>query len=314
MQIDISYTCPHEAEGQRIDAALAVAYPEHSRSAIARAVESGSIVVNGAATRPKYRLSAGDVVSGVLAVAGDAALVPDSSLPITIVAETDDYVVISKPAGVVTHPSTGSQSGSVAHWLLSHSPDAAAVGDDVLRPGIVHRLDRDTSGVMVLCKNQSMFEHLKKQFSERRVTKKYTALVFGHPDPVMTIHAYIGRSHSNPRKMSVLPKSDETRDALTKMTLQERYTNPFPCSLVTAFPKTGRTHQIRVHLQHAGFPVVGDAVYSRKEYLRDLDSTLLPLRHLLHASELSFCDRSGTLQTFSAPLADDFSAFLGHCS
>ena len=217
-------------------------------------------------------------------------------IALSIKYEDSDVIVVDKPAGMVVHPGTGHDSGTLVNALLFHCNDLAGIGD-TKRPGIVHRLDKDTSGLIVIAKNDQALWELQRQFAEREVHKVYLALCDGKVLPTTAlIDAPIGRNPKARKKMAVIPPnlsatSRESRTLYETVSAFDGYT------LVKCFPKTGRTHQIRVHMAYAGFPLVGDKVYGKRK------QALLPTRHFLHAAELGFKHpRSGEAMVFSAEL------------
>lgn len=227
-------------------------------------------------------------------------------MQIQVVYEGEDFLVVDKPAGVSVHGGPNVKGQTVTDWLLQHYPEVKRVGDDPAeRPGIVHRLDKDTSGVMVVARNQKAFEDLKQLFKERKVVKKYLALVLGAPKKKSgTIDAPIGRMISNPLKRGVGEQARGTRSAVTHYRVLERLGD---FSLIEAAPKTGRMHQIRVHLASIGCPVAGDKTYGgKKAALAGLE------RQFLHAFSLSFSYPEGRRWHFEASLPDSLKNVLKH--
>jgi 23S rRNA pseudouridine1911/1915/1917 synthase len=227
-------------------------------------------------------------------------LVPEA-IPLAIVFENTDLLVINKPAGMVAHPSPGHYRGTLVHAALAHAPEMEGVGGE-LRPGVVHRLDRDTSGLILLAKNDAAHHWLQNQFRDRQVVKAYLALVDGHPPtPTGRIEAPIGRNTSHRQLMTVVDAT-KGREAITEYHTLEAFPQ---YTLLEAHPLTGRTHQIRVHLKFLGCPVAGDSIYGKKH-------TSLPLeRHFLHAARLTITlPGEKAPRTFEAPLPDDLQAVL----
>ena len=292
-------------EKDRLDRFLAAQVPELSRSAAQRLIEAGQVTVNGEPVKASYKTRPGDRV--VVLLPGDEPLkLVAEAIPLQIVYEDTDLLVVDKPAGMVVHPAPGHSSGTLVNALLARYPELAVAGGD--RPGIVHRLDRDTSGLIVVARNDRTRRALQRQFKERQVHKAYVALLEGHLQPAWgRIEAPIGRDPHHRQRMTVLPGG---REALTEYHVLEQFAHSVgpaagDYSLVEAEPLTGRTHQIRVHFASIGHPVVGDAVYGRRR------SRLAVPRQFLHARRLAFKHpRTGQRLEFEAPLPADLAAIL----
>jgi 23S rRNA pseudouridine1911/1915/1917 synthase len=282
--------------GERLDVFLARLVEGLSRSQARRLIDDGAVTVNGRKERPSFLLAAGALV---------AAPVPSrekwqpaaEAIPLTIIHQDDDIIVVDKPAGMTVHPAPGHRTGTLVSGLLAVVPELAGFGNTV-RPGIVHRLDKGTSGLLVVAKNERARASLVRQLKEREVRKTYLALVHGVPEPGQgTIEAPIGRSTTNRKKMAVVA---DGRDAETKYRIRE-VLGEF--ALLEVQPVTGRTHQIRVHLAAIGHPLVGDVVYGKRSSLVE--------RQFLHASRLGFAlPSSGRLVEFESPLARDLRTAL----
>ena len=244
---------PPERRGERLDQALAALLPGQSRAAVQRLLGAGRIVVGEAPGRPAYRVRGGERVVVDLPAAEPSSLVPEP-LPVSILFEDADLVVVDKPAGMTVHPGAGARAGTLVHALLYHCRDLSGVGG-VERPGIVHRLDRDTTGVLVVAKNDAAHRALAAQFKVRGVRKTYEALVWGRPGPGGVIDLPIGRHPTARVRMAVRPGG---RPARTAYRLAICYG---PVSMLELHPETGRTHQLRVHLSALGHPIVGDRTY-----------------------------------------------------
>jgi len=285
----------------RLDRFLAAQVSELSRSQIQRLINQGMVIVNEAPTKPGHRLRPGDRIILHLPPPAPSQLIPEP-VPLQIVYEDADLVVINKPPGMVVHPAPGHPAGTLVNALLAHCPDLAGIGG-VERPGIVHRLDKDTSGLIVVAKNQSAHNNLTRQIKNRAIAKGYLALVYGQPDPPRgTINAPIARDPRHRQRMAVVPGG---REAITHYQVLERLGS---YSLLEVRPLTGRTHQIRVHLAFLGHPVVGDLVYGPKR-----QQTPGPgiKRQFLHAFLLGFrLPSSGEYREFRVDLAPDLEAFL----
>ncbi|MDA1334787.1 MAG: RluA family pseudouridine synthase [bacterium] len=225
-----------------------------------------------------------------------------------IIFEDSEILVINKPAGVVVHPDDHHKKGTVVNWLLENYPDIKGVGEDSERPGIVHRLDKDTSGVLLITKTGNAFRHFKELFKERKIRKIYLALVVGSVrDDSGIIDEPLARSTKNFEKRVVGGEQGKSRDAVTEYKVRERFGNKF--TLLEVSPKTGRTHQIRSHLAHIGYPIVCDELYAGK---RNVCPTTLK-RQFLHAFRLDFALPSGEHMTLEAPLPQDLEKTLKHC-
>ncbi len=244
-----------ERTGERLDKWLTNALHEHSRSIIQRWISERRVAIAGSVAKASYRVQAGDLVQLDLPVPIPTDLEPED-IPLTIVYEDADLLVVDKLAGLVVHPAPGHVSGTLVNALLYHVPDLAGIGGE-LRPGIVHRLDKDTSGLMLVAKNDRAHRDLQRQFKERSVHKIYLALLDGILTPRQgSIDAPIGRDPRNRQRMAVISgqESKQSRPAVTDYRVRTYYEG---FTLVEATPHTGRTHQIRVHFQFIGFPAGG---------------------------------------------------------
>mgnify|MGYP001052310035 CR=1 FL=1 len=285
----------------RLDAYLAAAHPALSRSRWKQLIESGRVALNGApALKPNTPLAPGDSLVCTLPDPEPAGLVP-ADIPLSILYEDPDLIVLDKPAGLVVHPAPGHPGDTLVNALLHHCTDLQGIGGE-LRPGIVHRLDKDTSGVLVVAKNEQAVANLVAQFSAHTVEKEYLALVWGAlRKPSGEISGPIGRHPVHRQKMAVTEKG---RPALT------RYDTLAAGPLATLLRiriETGRTHQIRVHMAHLGHPVVGDATYGRARH--GLPENLSIPRQMLHAHVLRISHpRTGRPLEFTAPPPPDFLA------
>jgi len=287
-----------DAGGQRLDVFLAGAVPEVSRSHWKALIQDGLVQVNGTACKPNHKLRAGDEVCWALPEEAPAEPQPED-IPLDILFEDDVVLVLNKPPGRVVHPAVGNESGTLLNALLFHDPGFQSLA----RAGIVHRLDKDTSGVMVVAKSETARAELQRQFKARETKKEYLALVWGHPPPSGRIETLIGRHPKHRQKMAVLEEGG--RAAVSNFQILEQFAD---AALVQVGIETGRTHQIRVHLAHLGHPVVGDAVYGRA---RKNKLPLAPGRQMLHAARLEFTHPStGKRLSFKTPLFDDMHRLL----
>ncbi|MBM4154255.1 MAG: RluA family pseudouridine synthase [Lentisphaerae bacterium] len=298
-----SVAVPVEDAGGRLDVCLARILPEHSRSRWQGLIADGRVKINGEiVTKARTTVSGGDRVDYEIPPPRASALVPEDR-PLDVLFEDQDLLVLNKPPGWVVHPGPGHEGGTLVHALLHHCPDLSGIGGE-LRPGIVHRLDRDTSGLLLVAKSQRAHRALVEQFKERKVTKEYVAIVFGRPEPETgTVRTLIGRSASNRQKMTT--DTEHGRTAITRYAVvasNERI------SLVRLWIETGRTHQIRVHMTHIGHPIVGDAMYgARKKESASIGAS----RQMLHAERIAFTHPISLEDLeFSAPLPDDMRAIL----
>jgi len=303
---------PEEA-GTRLDRWLAARFPELSRTRLQALVETGKVTVAGQPRRAAYRVRAGERVAVEIALPEPQRLAPEP-VPLSIVYEDADLLVVDKPAGMVVHPGAGHASGTLAAALLAHAPSVAGVGGQG-RPGIVHRLDKGTSGLLVVAKSPRAYEALVRQLAARRVSRRYLALVHGEVKPSRgVIEAPIGRHPRDRTRMAIRPEG-EGKAALTSYTVLERFAG---VSYLEAKLGTGRTHQIRVHLASLGHPVLGDATYRGRSTPRIRDPILSGLVDglagvALHAAALSFFHPvTGQPLDFASPLPDRISRLLSH--
>lgn len=313
--------------GMRLDLFLARYFPAPSpvagwsRAAIQKMIAHGSITLNGGKVKPSARLRARDRVEIRSLPAKETSLAPEP-LALEIIYEDESCIVLNKPAGLVVHPAAGLRTGTLVNALLHHCPDLLGIGGE-RRPGIVHRLDKETSGVMVVAKHGQAFQSLARQFKERQVRKEYVALVWGRVARERGVVARpIGRHRSDRKKMSSLRIGARSREAATGWRVAERFAVGAPrdrfawVTLLRLTPLSGRTHQIRVHLADEGYPVVGDRVYGPKPRslttLRAEDSLLRDFpRQALHAERLGFGHpRTGAAMEFYAPLPADMQNLL----
>lgn len=261
--------------GARIDAFVGRLEGVESRAEAQRLIADGRVTVDGQAPRKRDTVGVGAVVVVHPRAAAPSDLVPEADVAFGIAYEDPYLIVVDKPAGLVVHPARGHATGTLVHGLLGH---ATAGGDDPTRPGIVHRLDRDTSGLMVVARSEQIHRRLQRMLRERRIERRYLVLVFGAPPPAFSIDRPIARHRRDRLRMAVVPEGDG-REAVTHLRVLEQLDGVALCE---ARLETGRTHQIRVHLESAGFPVVGDPVYGRRADRRGLG------RQFLHAYRLAF--------------------------
>ena len=291
---------------QRVDKFLKEEFfldKKKTRGEIVRQIKDGNVLVDGKGIKPSHLLKQGEKVEFDMTeeVAG---LAPNKNVKFGIISQDENMLVVDKPAGLQVHPSSRNEKDTLVNGLLYRFPEISDVGDaPKTRPGIVHRLDRGTSGVMVVARNQEIYSWLKKKFKEREMRKKYWAVVYGEPSPKGIIDAPLARA-ANYKKQIIAGKKTRTkiRSAVTEYETLKTFQG---MSLLEVFPRTGRTHQIRVHLTSIGHPIVGDEKYARKQSVFKSDAARL----LLHAKSLTF-EEAGKKYKFEAPLPDDFRVFL----
>src|SRR4030043_1189698 len=298
-------------QGRRLDQFLSETNLNLSRSQAKHLIQKHHILLNRKPTKPSAHIKAGDTVSGTLPEPSPLSLKPNP-IPLTILSEDSSIIVIDKPSGMVVHPAYGNPSGTLVNALLYHCKDLAGI-NGVLRPGIGPRLDKDTSGVMVVAKDDEAFQHLTKQFKNRTVKKVYSAIVYGRfSQDNGLIDSAIGRHPSERKRMSTRTKRG--REAITRWKKVEEFDG---CTLLEIFPQTGRTHQIRVHLSSIGHPVFGDPLYGRKGRPGTIHDPVLKEcvkrmnRLALHAQRLEFTHpRSGERVQFISPIPQDMKEAL----
>lgn len=275
-----------------------------SRARIQKLIEGGQVTINGRRVKPGYRVHLDDQVRIDLPSPTPLEIRPEA-IPLEIVYENGDLLVVNKPAGMVVHPAPGNFSGTLVHALLHHCRDLSGIGGKE-RPGLVHRLDKETSGLLVVAKTEQAHQALSAQFESHTIARSYLALVHGTPRTHRgTIDLAIGRDMRERKRIS--PRTRRPRAALTRYEILERYGQ---FSLLAVRPQTGRTHQIRVHLAYLGHPVVGDKVYGPPRK-RDLEEDLQVNRQMLHAERLGFDHpRTGQHVEFSVPLPVDMERVL----
>ncbi|MCY3020001.1 MAG: RluA family pseudouridine synthase [Planctomycetota bacterium] len=301
---ELECVLPATSAGLRLDVALAQSLPQLSRSYAARLLKDGAILVDGRPAKPSHKVRGGERVAVELPEPEEIEARPED-IPLEILFEDRDIVVVAKPAGMVTHPSSGHASGALVNALLFHCKDLSTINGK-LRPGIVHRLDKDTSGVIVAAKNDAAHRALAEQFAARQVRKEYVALCHGQPlRNEFSCSGRIVRHRTRRTEMTVARSPDEGREAYTEFTVLERF--PGEVFYVRALPRTGRTHQIRVHLAKSGFPVLADALYGQERGLPEYGL----FRQALHAQRLSFTHpTTGAPASFEAPMPGDMAGAL----
>lgn len=292
---------PEQGRGVRLDRFLVQTFPELSRARIQSLIAEGRVRLDGGVAKPAHRLSGGEEVVLELPEPRPVELTPES-IPLRFLYEDVDLAVVDKPAGLVVHPAAGHASGTLVNALLFHWPELPGIGGEA-RPGIVHRLDKDTTGCMVVAKTETAMRGLRKAFESRAVEKIYLALVHGSPPDEARIETRYGRHPVHRKRFT--GRVEDGKPAVTELWTRERFEG---ASRVEVKLHTGRTHQIRVHLSEQGFPLIGDAVYGRRKATGHVAEAKDALgRQALHAWKLGFPHpRTGKWIAAEAPLPGDF--------
>lgn len=286
-------------EGQRLDRVLSTRFPTMTRSAIQHIMEGGHVCREKVALKKNYRVTGGDCITVELPEPKEMEIVPQN-IPLDIVYEDADLIVVNKPRGMVVHPAPGNWDGTLVNALMYHCGDRLSGINGEIRPGIVHRIDKDTSGLLVVAKNDRAHQSLAAQIAEHSVVRRYFAVVYGAlPEDKGMVHASIARHRTDRKRMAVAP---DGRDAITHYEVLERYRG---FTYATFLLETGRTHQIRVHMNYIGHPIIGDPVYGPKTDKWKLNG------QCLHAGELTLTHpATGERMAFSTPWPDYFTSVL----
>ena len=297
---------PERMTGQRLDVALSEMLPDYSRSKITAWIKSGEALINHKPFKPKDKVNGSEMVELTISQKQNNDWVGED-IPLNIVFEDEDIIVLNKVVGLVTHPGAGNWSGTLANALLHYEPKLATLD----RAGIVHRLDKNTSGLMVVARNEKSQKYLVEQLQKHSVSREYSAIVYGHMVAGGTIDEPIGRDTKDRVKQAV---SSHGKEAVTHYRVIDRYQNH---THIKAILETGRTHQIRVHLSHIGYPLIGDPMYGGKvRFPKKADVILKEAivnfkRQALHARKLTLTHPiSGELMSWKAPLPEDMLALL----
>ena len=312
-----SLIVPFEDAGTRLDLWLSAQFSDRSRSEVQRWVRSGLVQVEGLPAKPAQRLEANQLIAVAPPPAPTSAAAAPQPIPLDIVYEDHTLVVVNKPSGMVVHPAPGHAANTLVNALLHHCPDIEGIGG-VRRPGIVHRLDKDTSGLIVVAKNDATLRELQRQFKQRTVHKRYVALVEGRLSPeIGRIAVPLGRHPTDRKRHAAFPgdtlaAKTRVREAVTDFESTAWYAvpanlpgGPATFTLVEARPRTGRTHQLRVHFAWMKHPIVGDTIYGYRR------QRILADRLFLHAFELAFdAPATGRRVTFQAPMPADLAGIL----
>ena len=291
---------PQEFHGERIDKFLSVLVPDCSRNSIQKLIEQGNVTINGVSVNKKYKVNTDDEILVVTGELKPLDAEPEN-IPLDIVYEDDDLLVVNKPRGMVVHPAPGNYTGTLVNALLYHCKDSLSGINGVLRPGIVHRIDKDTSGLLIVAKNDKAHMGLAEQIKEHSFTREYNAVICGHlKDQEGTVNAPIGRNPKDRKKMCVTMQN--SKNAVTHYSVIEEYNGYSHVSLKL---ETGRTHQIRVHMAHLGHPVAGDLIYGHDKKSAELNG------QCLHAIKIGFVHPiKNEYMEFSSDLPDYFKSFL----
>ena len=294
----IVLTATAEDNGKRLDLYISQ-NSDYSRNSVQILLDNGDITVNNKSVTKSYKIKDGDCVQITVHPPKDAQITPEN-IPLDIYYEDSDLLVVYKPKGMVVHPANGNESGTLVNALMFHCKDSLSGINGEIRPGIVHRIDKDTSGLLVVAKNDTAHEHLARQFKEHSITRVYNAIVYGNvKNDEGDIDAPIGRHKTDRKKFCITPVN--SKNAFTHYKVIERLNG---YTLIEARLKTGRTHQIRVHMQSIGHPLAGDPVYGPKSVIKELDG------QALHAGVIGFIHPTkNKYMEFSAPWCEQFSKF-----
>jgi len=312
----MKYVVKKKYSGERLDKVLTKVIKGKSRTELQKMVKDGQILVENIKVAPHYFLKEGQIITSEFRLQEKPAeKIRETELTTEpkIIFENEDYIILEKPAGLLVHQTEKEEKDTLASWLIENYPQIAGVGEQKYRAGIIHRLDRDVSGIMVVCKTQKMFSHLKEQFQKRLIFKEYLALVHGKIEKDEgKIDLPIGRSRQS-GKMAAHPKArggylEETdKNALTKYEVISRFTN---YTLLKVNIKTGRTHQIRVHLNAVGHPAVGDKLYKIKRFWQVWKKKPKIDRIFLHSVRIGFKDLNDIWQEYSSQTPDELQKFI----
>ncbi len=297
---EIFFKIEENSANARIDKYISENAENMTRSAVQKLIAEGCVTVNGKIPDKNLKIKTGDEITVNMPEPEICEALPEN-IPLDIVYEDNDLLVVNKPRGMVVHPATGNYTGTLVNALMYHCGDRLSSINGIIRPGIVHRIDKDTSGLLIVAKNDFAHNILAEQIKEHSFTRKYQAVVIGNvKDDTGTVNAPIGRHQTDRKKMAVTLKN--ARNAVTHYKVIARYNGYTHVELTL---ETGRTHQIRVHMAYIGHPVAGDPVYSGKKYLTKLNG------QCLHAYYISFTHpRTNEILAFSAPLPEYFTDFL----
>lgn len=294
------FTVESENIGQRIDLYLSTNCEDFSRSAISKSIEKGLVTVNNDTVNKSYKLALGDKITVTIEDPVELDII-EQDIPLEIVYEDNDLLVVNKPKGMVVHPAAGNYTDTLVNALMFHCKSSLSGINGVLRPGIVHRIDKNTSGLLIVAKNDNAHRHLAQQIKEHSFTREYVAVVYGNiKDDAGTVDAPIGRHPIDRKKMCVTDKN--SKHAVTHYEVIGRFSG---FTMIRCKLETGRTHQIRVHMAYIGHPVAGDDVYGPKKVIKALGG------QCLHAQKIGFIHPTlGEYLEFSSEIPNVFSEFL----
>ncbi|MEE1304558.1 MAG: RluA family pseudouridine synthase [Agathobacter sp.] len=290
-----------EQEGERLDKLLSVIYPEQSRSFFQKLIKDNRITINGRFEKANYRVKSDDIIDVVIPEAIETKIIPED-IPLDILYEDEDVLIVNKPKDMVVHPSAGHYSGTLVNAIMFHCKDSLSGINGEIRPGIVHRIDKDTTGSLIVCKNDDSHNNIAAQIKDHSVNRIYEGIVIGNvKEDEGTINAPIGRHPVERKKMAINEKNG--KDAITHYKVLKRFGNYTYCQFKL---ETGRTHQIRVHMSSIGHPLAGDTIYGfAKPAFKNLQG------QTLHAKIIGFIHpRNGQYVEFEAPLPDYFKKLL----
>ncbi len=285
----------------RLDKFLVIQFPKLSRTRLQSLIKNSHVLIDGKIINKNgFLLENGMKINIEIPAIVDTDLIPED-IPLDIIFENEDVIIINKAAGMVVHPAAGHDHGTLVHAALAHSPEMEGIGGEH-RPGVVHRLDKDTSGIIIMAKNDLAHRFFQKQFKERTIQKKYLAITDGFPPtPNGRVEAPIGRDPSHRKQMAIVP-SQRGREAISIYKVIERFNKH---ALVEVFPKTGRTHQIRLHLAFLECPILGDKIYGLRKKSIAVD------RQMLHAARIELLlPGEEDIKVFEAPIPDDMQRIL----
>ena len=296
-----TFVVAEEQEGERLDKLLSLIYPEQSRSFFQKLIKDKKITINGQFEKANYRVNANDIIEVIIPDAIETKIIPED-IPIDILYEDEDVLIVNKPKDMVVHPSAGHYSGTLVNAIMFHCKDSLSGINGEIRPGIVHRIDKDTTGSLIVCKNDDSHNHIAAQIKEHSVNRIYEGIVIGNiREDEGTINAPIGRHPVERKKMTINEKNG--KEAITHYKVLKRFGNYTYCQFKL---ETGRTHQIRVHMSSIGHPLLGDTIYGpAKPAIKNLQG------QTLHAKIIGFVPpRKGKYLEFEAPLPEYFKKLL----